>query len=733
MRPNRLNYTAIAALLTAAATATVLLPTGPWLGVPVALAYLGGLGWLFGEAWLSGEPRLARFGFGMLAVTAALMAQGAAIYRLFDLGPAWTALLTVLVGAEVAATAAWRNRRGSFERVGELLGQRLSSLRPAARPAPLLLRLSALALALLAAALLIGYFLRLDAWATDLAIRSPWDLLPDRFLAIVAVAVAALVVAALSGLGGHALLLPLAALAVMFTALAARLYAAGFGFDPFIHQATESAILRDGVITPKPFYYLGQYALVTWLARATDLGIRVLDPALVPAAFTAAVMTAAATLRRTLPPLSSSGHHLSSSGLSRESITASLAVFLLPLAGFIMTTPQGLADALFLITAFLAFAALVGKTPMWLAWPTALAAAAVHPLTGLPALLLVCAVAVARLEDVTLRRRLALALGVAGAAALPALFAISNVLAGRGLGLTAAPLHDLTALWSSLVATLPPLRLYDALDLAYAWRAVRVPFVLALALAGALACHRSKKNVWPLLLIAGVAVVDYVALKSFFSFDFLIASERANYADRLWPIALFALAPLAATGLGLFAARLRRAGLLPTIVLVAVLTAAVVSNLYLTYPRRDRHESSRGWSTAAADVEAVRLIAADAGAVPYVVLANQSTSAAALRELGFAGHYFRPADRALGTEIYRYPIPTGDPLYQRFLAMNEARGDRAEAEATMRTVGVSRLYYVVSFYWNNAGAIVPAATRASDLRWNLKNQVFVFRYDLPQD
>lgn len=709
MRPDRLNYTAIAALLTVAAGVSALFPTGPWFGVASAAFYVAGLGWIVGQAWLSADSRRARAGFGALAVAAAIMVQGALIYRLFDLGPAWTAGLTALVGAEVAA-AAWRRRTGSFQSLGELLGRRLAALRPAERRAARPLRLASLVLAALAAALLIGYFLRLDAWSTDLAVRSPWDLLPDHFLGIVAIAAAALVAAALGGAAGAELLLPLAALAIMFTALAVRLYAVGYGFDPFIHQATEAAILRDGLITPKPPYYLGQYALVTWLTRVTDLGVRPLDLALVPAAFTAAVLTAVATLRRT--PV------------------AALAVFLLPLAGFTMTTPQGLADALFLAAAFLAAAALAGAVPSWLVWLVAAASAAVHPLTGVLALVLAAAVTVARLEHQAWRRRLAVALAALGVLGLPLLFVASSLMGGHGAGLTAAPLLDPAALWHSLVAALPPVRLYDGLDAAYAWRAVQAPVLLALAAVGVVAARRRVRAVWPPLLVAGLALADYVLLKTFFSFDFLAVNERANYADRLWPLALFALAPLAAAGLGAVAARVRRAGALPTAVLAVVLTAALVSSLYLAYPRRDRHESSRGWSTSAADVEAVRLIARDAAAVPYVVLANQSTSAAALRELGFAGRYLKPADQALGAEIYLYPIPTGEPLYQRFLSMNAARGARAEAEAAMRAVGVTRLYYVVSFYWTDAGAIVPAAKREADQSWNLKNRDFVFRYDL---
>jgi hypothetical protein len=717
MRPDRLNYTAITALLTAAAATGALFPIGPWFGVAAAAFYVVRLGWTVGQACFSTEPRLARVGFGSLAVVAALAAQGAIIYRLFDLGPSWTAGLTVLVGVEVAVAAAWRRRRVSFQRLGELLGSRLTTLRPASRRAPLPLRLASLGLTLLAAALLLGYFLRLDAWATDLAVRSPWDLLPDRFLGIVAIAVAALVAAALGGAAGVTILLPLATLAVMFTVLATRLYAVGYGFDPFIHQATESAILRDGLITPKPFYYLGQYALVTWLARVTDLGVRTIDLALVPAMFTSAVLAAVAALRR------------AQAWTVDHAVFASLVIFLLPLAGFTMTTPQGLADALFLTVAFLSLATLAGKFPTWPLWLIAAACATVHPLTGVPALVLAAAVTIARLERGKWRRWLTVALAILGTLGLPLLFIASSLMSGLGLGLTIAPLLDPIALWHSLVTAAPPVRLYDTLDFTYAWRAMQAPILLALAAVGVIAGRRHARPVWPLLLVAGLALADYVLLKSCFAFDFLAANERANYADRLWPIALFALAPLAAAGLGLVAARVRRAGALPAAVLAVVTIALLVSSLYLTYPRRDRHESSRGWSTSAADVEAVRLIATDAAAMPYVVLANQSTSAAALRELGFAGRYLKPADAALGTTAYLYPIPTGDALYQRFLAMNATHGARAEAEATMRAAGVQRLYYVVTFYWTDAGQIVPAAKREADQNWNLKNRNFVFRYD----
>ena len=48
------------------------------------------------------------------------------------------------------------------------------------------------------------------------------------------------------------------------------------------------------------------------------------------------------------------------------------------------------------------------------------------------------------------------------------------------------------------------------------------------------------------------------------------------------------------------------------------------------------------------------------GVSPYIVLANQSVSAAALLRFGFHTYY--------GAQFY-YAIPTGAPLYQSYLDM----------------------------------------------------------------
>lgn len=712
------NYIASAALLTVAIVSAVIAgPPPASLGLGLALGFFIIIGSLVGHGLAEEDaPPDLRLYLGFLATLAALVFQGAVIYRLVGLNAAWTAALLALVAAEAVAFSVWKGRPSPFRRLAALLTGRKTQ-----GPAPVRRSLSEggafLFLAFVAAALLLGYFWRLDAFATDAALRTPWDAVPGRVLGVVFLAAFALALAVLSPVSSPLVIAPIAALGLFAVGVAARTYLVGFGFDPFIHQATEQTIMDAGAVTPKPFYYLGQYALVTALARLTGAGVRTLDTWLVPALFTA-VLPLYAWLGKRVTKLPWS-----------HAAAGALALLLLPLATFISTTPQGVADTLLLATAAATMLALAGALPSWFAALLALAAAATHPLAGLPALALAALAVLVPLAAKRPRLRRWLPLVPVGLlAAVPAMFFVNAALSGADVTWNAALLADPAALWSSLFPAAPPMRLFDPLlDFAYSWNAVRGLAVLALAACGYRALRRQKIDARPLVAVAAACAGSYVLMKGFVSFNFLINYERGSYADRLAVAAVIVLAPLAAAGLASLAATLARRGLGVKLAAAFLLAAVLTSTVYLAYPRRDRHDSSRGWSASGADVRAVRSIEADAGGRTYVVLANQSVGAAAMRELGFAGRYLKAPPT--GEEIYLYPIPTSSPLYDKFLTMNEQRGSRTVADLTMRWLGVDRLYYIVDFYWNNAGQIVPAAKLQADQSWTVDNQAFVFRYD----
>jgi hypothetical protein len=230
------------------------------------------------------------------------------------------------------------------------------------------------------------------------------------------------------------------------------------------------------------------------------------------------------------------------------------------------------------------------------------------------------------------------------------------------------------------------------------------------------------------LAIAAIFAADYAILRAFLRFDFLVSHERTFYADRMLDLFLISLAPAVCFAVGSLTERLARRPAVLRLGLVALLACVITASTYLAYPRRDKYESSRGWSVSGPDVETVRLIDKDAGNLPYVVLADQSVSAAAIREVGFK-KYFDSTDPAVPGPIFFYPIPTGGPLYARFEAMNESAGARAEAEKAMALTGTQVAYFVVNHYWNQAQKIIIGASAAADAKWVVgDNKDFVFKY-----
>jgi hypothetical protein len=79
--------------------------------------------------------------------------------------------------------------------------------------------------------------------------------------------------------------------------VAAILYKLGFGFDAFVHRATEIWIQNHSFISPKTPYYIGQYSFVVWLSNLTKISIFYIDIYLVPVL---AAITLPITITKTL-------------------------------------------------------------------------------------------------------------------------------------------------------------------------------------------------------------------------------------------------------------------------------------------------------------------------------------------------------------------------------------------------------------------------------------------------
>lgn len=642
------------------------------LGLPVGVLWFLLVSYRFGARVLPVGTYLPRLAGGALATLAIIAIVGSALYHM-------AGLMQVTITVILAALTLFTMREANSEkRKGESVKDR--SLH--ASRFTLLLT----ALALLLAGLLVLY--RSGTWE---AIRSPWEVVPPYFFIIVFCVAALLIFTFLRGNGTRGLiLLPIFATLLVGVALAA--FRAGYGFDPYIHQAAEKFIQAHGFLAPRTFYYIGQYAIVLTTSTITGTPSEWIDRLLVPVAATLLPLLAyGALVARKLKP--------------GAAAIGALGLFALPFSSWIATTPQSLAN-LFLLAALLAA---LGNSRLSTIALFALSAAVAHPIAGIPALVFTALYALRHVQQPFLRRMFFLGLTVTGSVALPALF----LLAGGGQ-FSALGIPDYLAWSAYLKNRFDPFR-----DLAYAW-IWNAPLVLTTAaFVGWIAIRKQKIP----YAAAGLATFMTAAMVGgFVSFPKLPIYEQGDYGVRLAGVALLFFLPLFLLALAALTERTHGWG--RKIAFAGLMAAAITASTYGSYPRTDKYDSTHGFNTSAADIHAVQAIEADAAGRRYIVLTNQATSAAALREFGF--RYYQTADE----KLYFYSIPTGGPLYEKYLKMVYESPTREVAAKAMDLAGVDTAYLAVSRYWTQASRVVEAASREADAEFQIDNgRIYVFRYD----
>ena len=552
-----------------------------------------------------------------------------------------------------------------------------------------------------------GFFLLVTHTTTE-AIRTPWDQIPSAFFLIIFLSFLLLSGLLFLGQGRSVTHLLTSGMLFLFLTIALIIYPLGYGFDTFIHQATEQHIATFGSITPQPLYYTGQYVLVLLTHHLFFLPVIWADKLLVP------------LLAALLLPLA--WYHAALRLLHDKRIaTASLiGLFLLPLSSWIVTTPQGLAN-LFVLLTILASAPLLiareGPRPFQLLLPT-LATLLIHPLAGIP-LLLYLAFLLSRPSEVQKQqerfaRIFSVIIFVLTCLALPLSFLLNALVAHQTIAFSWDRLWHLEGM-ETLVSFFSFHRIFTPLlDGVYSFGSALPLIFCAIALVAWWIGKRSLDGrLRPLGLISMALFLNYVFLSTVVEFTFLIEYERANYADRLLPLLLFFLTPFVIAGLGMAMAKAKTWPISLRALFLIFLCGLALSNLYLTYPRDDACITGHNINTSHADMEAVSLVASDAGDDSYLVLANQSVSAAAIRLLGFEEHYF-------GSQ-YRYPIPTGGTLYHFFLAMNENPSQETALQSASLVRGlcatdlsctqdrVIHVYFIVNTYWWDSARIIETA------------------------
>lgn len=560
-------------------------------------------------------------------------------------------------------------------------------------------------------------FLLVHQASTTNAINSPWPLLPSGvlvvfFLLFVVTTLASyksrspLMAATLSG-----------TFALGVSSIAPLLYQLGFGFDGFLHRASESVLLTTGTLHPKPFYYIGQYVFVTWLSRLSGLDLNLIDRWLLP-------------ILAFLLPFFLFGREPQ----PKQRATFSFLLLFLPLGILSTTTPQavayllGMGGLLFAWDRTRSGSEETTPNPALLSLLLTIWALVTHPLAGLPLAAITAGLwwkswcktrnwptwlcAIGLIID-----------AIIAGLSVPIAFIVNSQRSSNQIDWHLEKLWQ-SSTWQSvsdqfLVLPVSHLALWPDWADTLSWL-LRILIIIGIVIA--FWKQKQERLTLSFLTLGGTCLgIAGIVLSQTGEFSFLIDYERGNYAERLFLLALLVFIPVAISGWEILWERLY---LTPPFLLtfwILFLGAIISGQVYNALPRHDAAVIGHGWSVGASDIETVRFIDRDAQNKPYTVLANQSVSAAAVSQLGFKRYV---------NDVFFYPIPTGGPLYQLFLEAT-AEPSLVPIRKAAELGKSSRVYLVVNTYWWNANQVNNDYTALADRAWSVRNGAsMIFQFNV---
>lgn len=663
----------------------------PILGVFFGFVYIVLLAFLWGNA-LGIKENFWRFFHGLSTTVAVFAAIGGLVYYFYKIDS--TVIVLSLITAPLIPLIAGHFLKSTFSSPFEKENPKTKKFW--------------LLFGLLIALLVTDLALIIKA-ATHASLRSPFEMLSPLFFFFYFLTALHLIVILKTRISKASLFLAIAFFFVTFS-VGVIIYASGFGYDPFIHQAAEKLIIQTGQVTPKTPYYNGQYFLVVFLSQISAVPLNFIDIWLVP------------ILASLLLPIFLIYNFRFWPVAEKSLAPFSLILLSIPFASFTLTTPQSLANLFLLATILNALSLIKGGYP-WLGLIiSALASFVVHPLAGLAAFIFVGILAANELIKNPVHKKIGLGLMIiSGILVIPAVF---YVLSLRGPGLHLSPVSDWRLIFQPMKWLRPNLaRTFNfTYDLAYFFGQNIYLLFTALGLAGIFVAWKNKsiKKLSPFAFTFVVLMISYWILSVWFNFDFLIQYEKLDYARRIFEISFYFLLPLAV----LFFASLMKSKSRPIQIFgCCFLSFLILDSLYFSYPRNNPYETGHDISTSRSDIKTVNQIEEKANGKDYIVLSDQSVAAGALKELGFK-KYFHTSQG----DVFFYPIPTGGALYEYYLKMVYDRPSRATVKAAADLAGVHEAYFVINRYWDGFERLSETAKAEADDWWNVDNQDFVYHY-----
>lgn len=113
-------------------------------------------------------------------------------------------------------------------------------------------------------------------------IASPWQLIAHLFFGFFGALTILLILIAYLNRNNKLPLILFIAQTFLMSSVALIIYQIGYGYDPFLHLAAEKVIDATGTLTPKTFYYIGEYSLIIFLKNLTQLPLDFFNRALLP-------------------------------------------------------------------------------------------------------------------------------------------------------------------------------------------------------------------------------------------------------------------------------------------------------------------------------------------------------------------------------------------------------------------------------------------------------------------
>ncbi|MBI4090625.1 MAG: hypothetical protein HY422_01225 [Candidatus Komeilibacteria bacterium] len=513
---------------------------------------------------------------------------------------------------------------------------------------------------------------------TDDSFVTPWVLVPSVVFFLMFCIVVACQVYALRSRSVQ--WLPYILLFLGFFGVLIALFPLGFGFDPLIHETTEKILLQTGTLSPKPLYYVGYYSLAVWSQLFLGIPISIANGFLSSVLLAALIPVIIATTMR---------YTSMSKSLAAVSVTPFL---LLPLSDLTQSTPLALSLIWAIIVIQLSIVYLTVSVPSWtVLFFMSVASAAFHPLIGLPLCVYVLFAGVYSHHTSALYRKILMPLlALTATVSVP----IALLIAGRVSDELTVHLRfkGVDALVD--LAAFSLIRFVHFDDLLYTIGRI-IPILLILLAVIAYTKTPLRQRSWhvPVAFFSLALLISYILTSLLLNFNFATTSEQSTFPVRLYTLFFVFLFPLSASGYHYMIASLRDR----TFTLIATLltmAALVTISWYLLYPRFDTQSQYKGYSPSRYDYTATQWIHEDARDTPYVVLANQTVSAVALKQYGFFQYH---------NGVLYYPLPTNGRLYPEFLSMTANPENALQTVKNVRDMtGVQLVYLIVNAYWSNS-------------------------------